>query len=257
MQKYIVITAIIALVLAIWSTYGPKPAATVAQAGCGGSNASSCYQYIPTTSVPSPSTPVYTDYDDTAPQYYSGNTQQNYSGQNYTPQGQNFSLTWNQQACVGQTPTYTISMPGSSPSGSNGTINWTSWHNGQMMNQTTFNTDNNGYWSQSGNTWSSSDVGQWVKQATINGITQTLNFMVSNCGTGTTATSYQNNGQYTTSQPYYTNDQCYYTQQNGSSTTQYPCNSQGSYQTTSSNTTYYSPDGSMPQQQYYPPSCQR
>jgi hypothetical protein len=90
-----------------------------------------------------------------------------------------FTLTSNNNFCVGQTPVYTITSQ-SSLSGQ--TINWTSTHGGVTAGQSTFTLDISGYWSASGNMWGSSDIGSWQKTAVINGLTQTLTFSVQNCG---------------------------------------------------------------------------
>ena len=90
-----------------------------------------------------------------------------------------FSLTSNNNFCVGQTPIYTIASQ-SSLAGQ--TINWTSTHGGVTAGQSSFTLDSSGYWSASGNMWSSSDIGSWQKTAAINGLTQTLTFSVQSCG---------------------------------------------------------------------------
>ena len=110
----------------------------------------------------------YNPYNTGTPMnYYSGNT----SG--------GFSLNSNNSYCVGQTPVYTITAPSAM---ANQTIYWTSSHNGAMANQMTFTLNSSGYWSASGNSWGSGDVGQWTKSAAISGNTQSLNFSVQNCG---------------------------------------------------------------------------
>lgn len=91
----------------------------------------------------------------------------------------NFSLTSNNQFCVGQVPVYSIT---SSAAWANQTIDWTSSFNGSVNSQTSFVLNSNGNWTASGNAWSSSNIGSWQKTAQINGVTQTLNFTVQNCG---------------------------------------------------------------------------
>lgn len=112
----------------------------------------------------------------------------NNNGNNYvSPVSGSFSLSSNNNYCVNQSPTYSISAPGSWGSQN---IQWTSTHNGQINVQNTYSLNSSGSWSATGSTWQNSDIGSWTKTAVINGQTQTLNFTVQSCGAG----SGNNNG---------------------------------------------------------------
>lgn len=112
------------------------------------------------------------------PRLSSISSAENYNG-NYSRNDNfysSFSLTSNNNFCVGQTPTYQIF--GGTP---NATINWTS--SGPLtQSQMSFQLNASGTFSGNGNAWQTSDVGSWTKTATMNGISQVLHFTVNNCG---------------------------------------------------------------------------
>lgn len=129
----------------------------------------------------------------------SANYSQAYSQPNYTPppvrlpqppatpnRNSGLTLTSNQAYCVGQTPSYSIyGTP-------NASAIWTSWFNGRQTNQLTLTLNSSGNFTGSGNTWQSRDIGQWTKQATVNGQSQSLQFSVSNCNNNSSSQTSQN-----------------------------------------------------------------
>ncbi len=104
-----------------------------------------------------------------------------------------FELTTDKTSyCVGETPKFTIT---SSSSNVGSKILWSSWLNGQSTNE--FDMDyghklggstSGSFWGDYGSTWNSTHVGQWTKQANINGLLKNVNFEVKNCS-GKTVTN--------------------------------------------------------------------
>ncbi len=105
-----------------------------------------------------------------------------------TSQNGTFTLTSNNDYCVGETPTYTITSP-SNWANQNG--QWTSTFENEIISQPNFTLDSSGSWTASGDPWQDNHIGHWKKTATINGVTKTLEFNVHTCGTSPTSPSTQ------------------------------------------------------------------
>ncbi len=103
------------------------------------------------------------------------------------PQNNDFTLTTDNNFCVGSQTRYTIVTT----SGLLGqSILWNSTFNGQntgennyYVGQVVSGSGGQGFWSDVGSTWTTANIGQWTKTATINGISRTVSFEVKNCGT--------------------------------------------------------------------------
>lgn len=103
-----------------------------------------------------------------------------------TPPNYLFELSADKTSyCVGETPKYTIT---GSPSNIGSKILWSSWLDNASTNE--FDIDyghklasQNGqaFWSDYGSTWNSTHIGQWVKQANVNGLLKNVRFEVKNC----------------------------------------------------------------------------
>ena len=88
------------------------------------------------------------------------------------------TITSNNNFCVGQMPTYNISVPG----WNNQNMVWASWWNNQQMGQTNVLLNANGSYSGSGSIWTIANIGHWKKTVSANGQSQTLEFDVRDCG---------------------------------------------------------------------------
>jgi hypothetical protein len=107
-----------------------------------------------------------------APRFADTSSANYYYGQNTA----GFILTSNNNFCVGQTPVYNIS---NGPA--NAAVTWISYGpSGQT--QTSFTLSNTGNFSGNGNAWQNSDIGSWTKMAVIDGVAQSLQLQVINCG---------------------------------------------------------------------------
>jgi|GEM_PF-4420601 len=158
-------------------------------------NDQSCsYYYGQPFNTPTPSSP------NTYPSSSSSGNRQALSG--------SFTLTSNNSYCMGQIPRYTVRAPAA---WAGQTIRWTSMWRDQITLENSYVLGPDGTWSESGNMWDAGTLGPWTKKAEINGVTQTITFTVSDCGSrvantatneGSSQNTYPSNSYSQTPQPY-------------------------------------------------------
>ncbi len=149
---------------------------------CSNTGYNQAFNYIQTTTYAQQTSLNYQ-----SPNYPAVYNQPTYT--NPTPTYQNntgsFVLTSNNNYCVGQTPTYTISG-----GQANASITWISvGPRGQTQMALALNSS--GSFSGTGNIWQTADIGSWTKTATINGLSRSINFQVQSCG-NTSGSTYNN-----------------------------------------------------------------